>query len=109
MSYKTELQEQVNALTSEQKQNVFKAYKIKLVAFLCICIPTILFDIYATLMFLDTSVSESRRDSVLLLFCIVTVVAVIAIAAVLLYIKSKYPYFSDKLYSYMKKHPENIG
>lgn len=103
MKNNTSILEQVNALTDEQKEKIPKIRKIVNIISLAVSIPIFLFDIYAILMFLDKNVSDARRETIWMLFCIATIVLFVMIGAVYAYVKIKFPYYNEKVYTYLKK------
>ena len=102
MMDKRSIEEQVAELTEQQKDTVLKVAKYGTIATLCIPAPFIIF----SLLGLITMILDPLKftDEAMIGFYIVLAIGVLIAIGINVFIKIKYPFYSDKKASYIRKN-----
>ena len=104
MSNKT-IEQQVNELTEQQKDTIIKVGKIALILQLIVTIPILLFCIIGLFCMVNPPMGFDYSDTDKIFAGIVTllVIVVVWVVGILVFVKVKWPYYSDKKWQYINK------
>ena len=104
MSNKT-IEQQVNELTEQQKDTIIKVGKIALILQLIVAIPILLFCIIGLFCMVNPPMGFDYSDTDKIFAGIVTLLVIMAVwvVGILVFVKVKWPYYSDKKWQYINK------
>ena len=104
MSNKT-IEQQVNELTEQQKDTIIKVGKIALTLQLIVAIPILLFCIVGLFCMVNPPMGVDYSDTDKIFAGIVTLLVIMAVwvIGILVFVKVKWPYYSDKKWQYINK------
>ena len=95
------IEQQVAELTEEQKQTILKVDKYGMIILLVLTVPGLLF-MMAGVFFLMTTASALHQDTYNWVLIAGGVVLAVSLS-MFLFIRFRYPYYSDKKCSYLRK------
>jgi len=98
------IEEQVAELTEEQKDNILKVDKYAMIIAACASLPIIAVLIIVLLGFVDKSARYRIGDAYLIALAVICVLTFAVCIGAVLFIRSKYPYYSDNKSAYIKKN-----
>lgn len=107
MKNKKDIEFEVAQLTQEQKNTVLKIGKLYPLVLALVFLPAFIFAVWNFFKVIQVEKYGNSADS-LMLYNIIALSAVLVYAVVsLIFVRIKFPFYSDKKYKYLKKNKDS--
>ena len=107
MKNKKDIETQVSELTQEQKNQVLKIGKIYILALTLVFLPVFIFAVWNFYKIIQVEKYGNVAESLMIYNIIALSVVLVYVIASLIFVRVKFPFYSDKKYKYLKKNKES--